>query len=98
MCSYVHSQLALALILALFATTEAGGEDPAKDQPKAAPTRAAATDQPAGKHYALLVGCTKYNEKLARSLEGPANDVKLVRDTLTKYFGFAPEDCVTLSE
>ena len=74
-----------ALILALLAATGAAGED-------------AATEKPAGKHYALLVGCTKYNDKLAKSLEGPANDVKLVRDTLTQYFGFKPEDCLTLSE
>jgi hypothetical protein len=46
--------------------------------------------------YALLVGCTRY-ERLAESfqLQGPANDVLMVRDLLVERFGF-PKDSVTI--
>ena len=46
--------------------------------------------------YALLVGCTRY-ERLAESfqLQGPANDVLMVRDLLVGRFGF-PKDSVTI--
>lgn len=53
----------------------------------------------AGRKYALLVGCTWYpmlGEKYR--LEGPANDVMLVRKTLMDNFGFLDKDIVTLSE
>jgi len=46
--------------------------------------------------YALLVGCTRY-ENLAESfqLQGPANDVLMIRDLLVGRFGF-PKDSVTI--
>ena len=48
---------------------------------------------------ALLVGVTKYPNLAARfQLAGPANDVKLMRQTLADKFQFRPADIVTLSE
>ena len=46
--------------------------------------------------YALLVGCTRY-DALAESfqLQGPANDVLMVRDLFVRRFGF-PKDSVTI--
>jgi Caspase domain len=51
-----------------------------------------------GRH-ALLVGVTKYpNLEKRFELQGPANDVLLMRDLLLKHFGFRPEDIVVLAE
>jgi serine/threonine protein kinase/formylglycine-generating enzyme required for sulfatase activity len=45
---------------------------------------------------ALLVGCTKYPNAPQFSLQGPANDVPMLRDTLITRFGIAPDDIVEL--
>ena len=51
-----------------------------------------------GRH-ALLVGCSKYPNLSERfQLQGPANDVMLMKQTLTKYFQFTEKEIVTLSE
>ncbi len=50
---------------------------------------------------ALLVGCTKYYRKdlhRFRDLQGPANDVALMRRVLVDRFGFPPSHVVELSE
>jgi hypothetical protein len=49
--------------------------------------------------YALLVGCTRY-ERLAESfqLQGPANDVLMVRDLLVGRFGFLKDSVTILAE
>jgi hypothetical protein len=52
-----------------------------------------------GHKRALLVGCTKYDKLPPRShLQGPINDVELMRKVLTERFGFAEKDIVTLTE
>src|SRR5262249_39031553 len=51
------------------------------------------------KKYALLIGCSHYPNLAERfQLQGPANDVVLLRETLVKHFGFAEGNIVTLSE
>jgi hypothetical protein len=57
------------------------------------------TGEQSGRKRALLVGCTKY-DKLPESshLQGPTNDVELVRKVLTERFGFADQDIVALTE
>jgi hypothetical protein len=62
-----------------------------------AETRAEAADKPVGR--ALLVGCTHY-PNLARTLqlEGPGNDVLLLRDLLVTRYAFRAADIVILSE
>ena len=47
------------------------------------------------KKYALLVGCTKYTG--ISSLEGPVNDVRLMKELLTKRFAFQPADLRVLA-
>jgi hypothetical protein len=60
---------------------------------------AAAQTAAAPTKYALLVGCTRYDH-LGREfhLEGPANDVLLMRDVLQKYYDLQERDIVILSE
>lgn len=51
-------------------------------------------------HHALLIGCTEYSELDQRYwLEGPVNDVALMRRLLIDRFGFDPalDDMVTLA-
>jgi hypothetical protein len=49
--------------------------------------------------YALLVGCTRY-EHLAESfqLQGPANDVLMIRDLLVERFGFSKDSVRILAQ
>ncbi len=48
---------------------------------------------------ALLVGVTKYdNLRLAYHLQGPANDVQLIRRLLTERYGFSTDGIVCLTE
>jgi len=62
-----------------------------------AATASQAADQKPNRH-ALLIGCTRYpNLAPSYQLEGPANDVLLVRDMLLG-FGFVDKDIVILSE
>lgn len=54
---------------------------------------------PAPTRHALLVGCSKYaNLPLGKHLQGPSNDVILVREMLGKRFQFADQNVVTLSD
>ena len=48
---------------------------------------------------ALLIGCTKYDHlEPSRHLQGPANDVALMRNLLCQRFGFPSERVVILAE
>jgi hypothetical protein len=59
----------------------------------------AADKSPAAGKYALLVGCTHYdNLGEAFQLKGPANDVLLMRNLLIERFGFPKEAITVLSE
>ena len=46
---------------------------------------------------ALLVGCGQYTNPSIRRLEGPINDVRLMRDVLIERCGFSAADITTLS-
>lgn len=46
---------------------------------------------------ALLVGCGSYIHPSIRPLEGPVNDVRLLKDVLVERCGFAPDQIVTLA-
>ena len=49
--------------------------------------------------FALLAGCTKYpNLPESFQLQGPGNDVVLMRDLLIERFGFTKADIVILRE
>ncbi len=48
--------------------------------------------------HALLVGCTRYPGLEVQQLEGPANDVVLMRQMLAERFHFAAAQIVTLAE
>jgi hypothetical protein len=68
--------------------------------PQAAPTAVPDT-QPRGNNrlFALLVGVTKYDHMgKKRWLEGPGNDVKLMRRLLQDWSGFTTREIVCLSE
>jgi Caspase domain len=71
------------------------------NQPLAQPTVLSPEAPPAAplRAYALLVGVTVYEHvPKERHLKGAANDVPLMRDLLTKRFGFPPENIRVLSE
>ena len=51
-----------------------------------------------GPRLALLVGVSRYQNFPSLGLQGPANDVVLMRDVLKKHLGFQDKDIVTLSE
>lgn len=70
---------------------------PAPEPPSEPPLPPPGTGDP-GKR-ALLVGVTKYDHLgPACYLEGPANDVRLMRSTLVRCYGFRPENVVCLTE
>src|ERR1700750_1811665 len=55
--------------------------------------------EPVGHRFALLVGCTTYDNIRDRSLEGPVNDVLLFKDLLEDpHFGFRDGDIRLLAE
>ena len=57
-----------------------------------------AEEKPA-RSRALLIGCTTYDHlEPSRHLQGPANDVALMRDLLCQRFGFPAERVVILAE
>lgn len=61
--------------------------------------QSAAEEAAAPRRHALLVGCTRYpglGER--RQLEGPGNDVPLVRRTLLERFHFEPQDIRVLTD
>jgi hypothetical protein len=56
-------------------------------------------DGPVGRKFALLVGVTRYpNLSAELQLEGPANDVALLRRLLLERFQFLQEDIFALTE
>ncbi len=61
--------------------------------------REVAADESPVRGRALLVGCTKYDHlEPSLHLQGPGNDVALMRDLLCQRFGFRPERVVILAE
>lgn len=64
----------------------------------AALANTARSAEPAPSKHALLVGCTRYDNPQINPLEGPANDVILLRDVLKRLYGFTDEHMTTLSE
>lgn len=50
------------------------------------------------RRHALLVGCTRYGNVPGAFLEGPGNDVKLMRRLLSERFDFAETDVRILAE
>ncbi len=66
------------------------------------PSRGEGPSPPAGSasRHALLVGCTRYPnlEGTFAHLQGPGNDVVLMRQVLKDRFGFKDENIVTLAE
>ncbi len=56
-------------------------------------------DEVKSRGRALLIGCTKYDHlPSSLHLQGPGNDVLLMRDLLCERFGFAAERVVILAE
>jgi hypothetical protein len=52
-----------------------------------------------GERRALLVGCSSYYYLgSSYQLDGPANDVPLVRRALVERFGFSPDNIVVLAQ
>src|SRR5262245_59571847 len=63
------------------------------------PGPASGKDPTPGRRHALLVGVTRYPALPPKfQLEGPANDVELLRRTLGERFGFPAADIVILTE
>src|SRR5690348_12307864 len=46
---------------------------------------------------ALLVGCGQYANPSIRPLEGPVNDVRLMKEVLVERCGFSPDEIATLA-
>jgi hypothetical protein len=80
--------LALVLMILSIAPTQGPAAEPA-GHPQA---------DAGGPRFALLVGVTRYQNFPSLALQGPANDVILVRQVLKDRFGFQDTDIVTLSE
>lgn len=76
--------------------TKPAAKKPNAPKPVAAKPAASAT--PPGRRHALLVGCTAYPTLDVQQLEGPANDVVLMRSLLEGRFQFPPAQIVTLAE
>ena len=57
------------------------------------------TNENENRKFALLVGCTTYDELPRQDhLKGPANDVVLMRKVLTECYDFADKNIITLAE
>ena len=66
---------------------------------KAGPGLVQQANAPEPGRHALLVGCTRYPSlPSSRWLEGPGNDVVLMRTLLIEHYHFSPEKIVTLAE
>ena len=89
----------LSAILAL-AVCQSGCSDSNTNKTSSKSKASGSAHQPfAGESYALLVGCTTYdNLGPESSLRGPVNDVSLMRDMLIKRFGFSDGNIRTLTE
>lgn len=69
------------------------------DQSRGFPEEESAAPEFTGRRLALLVGCTEYDALSSRrDLNGPANDVILLRHLLLTRYGFQPEDVTVLAE
>src|SRR5262245_16942930 len=94
--------LSAVLLIAVCAALErfSPGSRAAAQSPAAkAPAAKAPTAASPPRRFALLVGCTKYDNLDERYwLRGPANDVKLFRSLLIDKFKFDPQSMVTLAE
>jgi hypothetical protein len=55
-----------------------------------------ASPSPDSKRHALLIGCGRYENPRFSPLEGPANDIRLLEDLLTRSYRFAPQNIVKL--
>jgi hypothetical protein len=66
----------------------------------AAGTASAADEKSADsfRRHAVLIGCTKYRHLKGLDLDGPANDVALLRGLIVDRFGFQPVDIVEMTE
>jgi hypothetical protein len=53
---------------------------------------------PSSDRYAILVGIEKYQDPNISPLTGPANDVRILKESLIKYAGFAADNIVVLSD
>ncbi len=71
-----------------------------EENPRAAPLPLPATDKSSNRRHALLVGCTRYDclPPALSNLEGPGNDVVLLRKVLQERFHFPEENITVLSE
>ena len=78
----------LVLILSSIAPTQSPAPEPASVEKRSA----------GGPRLALLVGVTRYQNFPSLELQGPANDVILIRQMLKDRFEFQDPDIVTLSE
>ena len=79
-----HWRLILNLLIVCQVTAGLARQEPAEEKTKG---------------WALLIGCTTYaslGEGL--QLEGPGNDVLMMRDLLVRHFKFAPENITVLAE
>lgn len=74
----------------------AGAQTPAHVAP--APVEQPRATGEAGRFHSLLVGVTNYPNLVGKDLQGPANDVVLIRELLVNRFHFKADDVVTLSE
>ncbi|HEV2969682.1 MAG TPA: caspase family protein [Pirellulales bacterium] len=89
------AELILSLMLAGSAATILAATAPGGNQSTAAARPAA---QDSARRFALLVGCTKYDNNRSFRLVGPGNDVELLRTVLVDKFKFPAENIVVLSE
>ena len=69
-------------------------------QPTAAnsPTQLSPVARGATNGYALLIGCTDYDDPQLKDLQGGQNDVELMSSLLQQRFGFHPDNIVKLTD
>lgn len=86
--------------IAVFATGLAGVGAYLAYRGTVAPVPAKSVGNPAAANFerrALLIGCGDYVNPDIRPLEGPANDVQLLKQVLVERCGFSPEAITTLA-
>ncbi len=94
MCSRRFAPPFLSLIF-LWTVAALAAPTDSSNRPSASANQALAEE---GRRFALLVGCTKYDNNRLFRLVGPANDVELFRRVLEDKLSYRPEDIVVLSE